>query len=112
MSTHINYTDDQKRALMWLAHMCISADDDQERKWAKTVLDIIADGENRVRKCRTVDLHIREQAHELSDAYLRLRTLIPGAFETGFALSAKDVWAHTEAKLNELRAAANLRRGL
>ena len=42
--------------------------------------------------------------HRLSKAYIRLRELIPGAFDTPFAPTAEQVWAHTEACLKKLQA--------
>lgn len=43
---------------------------------------------------------------ELSDAYIRLRKLIPGAFDT---LPGENVWSHTEACLRQLVGAADAR---
>lgn len=41
--------------------------------------------------------------HKLSDAYLRLRTNIPGALDTPHAPTAEQVWTTTEAALTALR---------
>lgn len=48
--------------------------------------------ENEVEKWRSAE-------RELSDAYLRLRALIPGAFDTPRGPSTEQMWAHTEACL-------------
>jgi len=42
------------------------------------------------------------QERALSDAYLRLREMIPGAFDTPHAPTAEQVWAHTEKCLTAL----------
>jgi hypothetical protein len=47
----------------------------------------------------------RADEKRLSDAYLRLRALIPGAFDTPHAPSSEQVWATTE---NALRNSLNI----
>lgn len=39
---------------------------------------------------------------KLSDAYLRLRAMIPGAFDTPFAPTPEQVWRTTEDALSKL----------
>lgn len=40
--------------------------------------------------------------HKLSEAYLRLRNLIPGAFDTPHAPTAEQIWEVTEKALQRL----------
>jgi len=44
----------------------------------------------------------RDAERRLSEAYLRLRSLIPGAYDTPRAPSAEQVWAVTERALGKL----------
>lgn len=43
--------------------------------------------------------HLLACEHALGAAYLRLRELIPGAFDTPHAPTAEQVWSHTEERL-------------
>jgi hypothetical protein len=43
----------------------------------------------------------REAEHGTSQAYLRLRSLIPNAYQTPYASTPEQVWMHTEACLRE-----------
>jgi hypothetical protein len=49
---------------------------------------------------------MRDAEHALSDAYVRLRKMIPGAFDTPYAPTGEQIWKHTEACLERLRTAA------
>ena len=54
----------------------------------------------------------RETERDLSDAYLRLRALIPGAYDTPPAPTPEQVWATTEAALRRLLQERITARGL
>ena len=52
---------------------------------------------------------LRKANRALSDAYLRLRRLIPGAFDTPTAPTAEEVWITTESALKRLVMRAEIR---
>lgn len=50
----------------------------------------------------------RKAEHDLSDAYLRLRKLIPGAFDTPPSPTVQQVWEHTERCLQKMAGATKV----
>lgn len=44
-----------------------------------------------------------ESEHKLSDAYVRLRAMIPGAFDTPHAPTGEQIWKITEAALSAMK---------
>lgn len=48
--------------------------------------------------------NLREESLALSRAYVRLRALIPGAFDTPFAPTPPQIWDVTERALNRMKA--------
>lgn len=70
-----------------------------ERVRGPHVLSLVAE----VRRLRSRGKEAAVNESDLSGAYLRLRALIPGAFDTPHAPSAEQVWATTERALIRLR---------
>lgn len=57
---------------------------------------------------KTKRLEILKAEHELSEAYVRLRMIIPGALNTTNAPTPEEIWTHTE---NCLRVALDYKIG-
>lgn len=54
---------------------------------------------------------VLDSEHRLSDAYVRLRVMLD-AFDTPYAPTPEQIWAHTEAKLAQVISAATPIRGI
>lgn len=55
-----------------------------------------------IREVETRAAEYLKAKHDLSNAYLRLRAMIPGAFDTPHAPTSEQVWETTENALKEL----------
>ncbi len=81
--------------------------------WDPRIAQLLKENEqlNKSLNLKNVELdNIRQEAMKLSDAYIRLRALIPGALDTGHAPKPEEVWKQTEDSLKKLLEIAKIDR--
>lgn len=98
-------TNEELSSLMTLAHVIISKDSSEfTSDHALHILNYLAECEQSEKRATLEADTFLKAEHELSDAYLRIRTLLKdyGAFNTDFAPSHQAVWEQTEESLKKV----------